>query len=30
MTETLFKVALHSLSALLGDVSLGRIGLPDI
>lgn len=30
MTDTLFKEVRYSLGGLIGDISLGRIGLPDI
>ena len=30
MTDTLFKEVHYSLGNLIGDIGLGRIGLPDI
>ncbi|WP_222617028.1 DUF262 domain-containing protein [Mitsuaria sp. TWR114] len=30
MTDTLFKEVHYSLGGLIGDIGLGRIGLPDI
>lgn len=30
MTDTLFKEVHYSLGSLIGDIGLGRIGLPDI
>jgi len=30
MTDTLFKEVRYSLGSLIGDIGLGRIGLPDI